>query len=72
MTQKRFRFVQDDSLHWYAIPEDKREAFDKWIEYMSDESDDEPYIKYRGESFDVFRLGMHISNYTFTDLKEGR
>ena len=27
----RFRFVQDDSAHWYAIPADKQISFDAWV-----------------------------------------
>lgn len=65
---QRFRLVQDDSCHWYAIPADKRQEFDLWVEAC--EGDD--YDTYISEDFEEFRLGMHPSNHTFTDLKEDR
>lgn len=64
----RFRFVQDDSAHWYAIPADKQISFDAWVLYMADEG--EPYVPYEGEEFDSFRLSMHPSSYTFSSLRE--
>jgi hypothetical protein len=69
-TPKNFRerFEQDDSGHWYAIPAKMRNKFNEWVVYMSDES--EPYVPWEGEEFNQYRLGMHPSNYTFTDLKE--
>ena len=64
----RFRLVQDDSGHWYAIPADKQNAFEAWVVYMADEG--EVYVPYEGEEFDEYRLDMHPSSYTFSNLKE--
>ena len=66
----RFRFVQDDSGHWYAIPASNHKAFDAWVLYISDEG--ENYVPYEGEEFDSFRLNMHLSNYTFSNLLEDK
>jgi hypothetical protein len=69
-TETRFRLVQDDSCHWYAIPAKKRQAFEKWVLCASQEVFDGPYEPYEGEAFDDYRLNMSPSNYTFVDLKE--
>ena len=67
MTKKeqRFRLVSDDSGHTYAIPADMREKFESWCLSFEDENE-----KYDGPDFEEFRLGMHESDYTFTDLQE--
>lgn len=52
--------VQDDSGHWYFIPEGKRQEFDDWCSEMEDTG-----VSNRA-SFDRCRLGMHPSNYVFT------
>jgi hypothetical protein len=64
----RFRFVQDDSSHRYAIPAELRDQFDKWV--ASYEQDWNEYVPFDGPDFDQYRLNMRPSNYTFTDLKE--
>lgn len=64
----RFRLVQDDSSHWYAIPADKSIAFDAWVLALSDEG--ENYVPYEGEEFDEYRLNMHPRSYSFCNLKE--
>jgi hypothetical protein len=66
----RTRFVQDDSSHWYAIPADKKDAFDAWVLYMSDEG--AVYVPYEGEEFDDFRIDGYPGFYTFTDLQEDK
>lgn len=58
-TAKRYRLVQDDDSHWYAIPADSAAAFETWVTAM--ESDG----PYQGEDFDSYRLGSHPSAYTF-------
>ena len=68
MKEPRFRFAEDDSSHWYAIPADMCNAFNAWVVYMSDEG--EVYVPWEGEDFDQYRLNTHLSNYTFTDPKE--
>jgi hypothetical protein len=70
MSCERFRFVQDDSCHWYVIPADKKNAFIAWVVYMSDEG--ENYVPYEGEEFDNFRIDGGPSWYTFTDLQEDK
>lgn len=67
--QPRFRFVQDDSCHWYAIPADKEAAFEAWVSAMQY---DEYYESSDHEDFSDFRLDLHPSSYSFTDLKEDR
>ena len=66
----RFRFVQDDSSHWYAIPADKQIAFDAWVLALSDEG--EVYVPYEGEEFDGYRIDGYPGFYTFTDLQEDK
>ena len=53
--------VQDDSSHWYCIPVNDREAFERW----ADDSDDDTVL-----DFDEYRLNMHVSNYCFENFKE--
>lgn len=70
----RFRLVQDDSCHWYAIPADKREEFDLWVKSFDDDNyveDDKPK-PYTGVDFDEYRLNMHVSNYSFANLREDK
>jgi len=64
----RFRFVQDDSSHWYAIPADKKQEFDLWVESFNCEGD--TYENFIGEEFEQYRLNCHPNSYTFTNLKE--
>jgi len=63
---QRFRLVSDDSGHTYAIPADKREAFERWVDSFNYSND------YSEGDFDQYRLGMHESNYTFVDLQEDK
>lgn len=64
---QRFRFVQDDSCHWYAIPADKDKEFDRWLACYQEEYDD-----WKGTDFSEFRLNTHPSNYTFLALQEDK
>lgn len=59
----RFRFVQDDSCHWYAIPEEKELEFNSWIFFTENGE------TWNGLDFEQFRLNCHISSYSFVDLK---
>ena len=63
---QRFRLVQDDSFHWYAIPADKGEDFEHWVSSFQLDSMD----SYAGEDFEQYRLGSHPCFCTFTDLRE--
>jgi hypothetical protein len=64
MTESRLRFVTDNDGHWYAIRADMQNAFARWVESCEDDAP-----SYSGFTFDEDRLNMHLSNYTFTDLK---
>lgn len=64
----RLKFVSDDDGHWYAIPADKRDDFEGWVESESRWVEDE--YTYTGEDFEKYRLNMHPSNYTFDNLEE--
>jgi hypothetical protein len=35
--KKKYTLIQDDSSHWYVIPQDKKEDWLKWLE--SEESE---------------------------------
>ena len=61
----RYIFVQDDSCHWYCIKEQDRKEFEEWVDSFNNYK-----VEWKGKEFDGNRLGMHISNYTFTDLQE--
>ena len=63
---KRFRFISDDSGHTYAIPADKREAFERWVDSFNDSAEGD----YSEGDFEQYRINMHASNYTFIDLQE--
>jgi hypothetical protein len=64
----RLRLVQDDSSHWYAIPADKKAEFELWEKTFGWRNHD----FYEGEDFQQYRLNMHPTNYTFTNLKEDK
>jgi hypothetical protein len=66
---QRFRLVQDNSSHWYAIPADQRVKFEEWMNTFG--WGDHEY-HYKGPDFSEYRLNMHPSNYMFTDLKEDK
>ena len=61
----RFRLVQDDSSHWYAIPAGLWAMFAMWERSFEDGAEE-----YTGTDFNQYRLGSHPSQYTFTDLQE--
>jgi len=72
----RFRFIQDDSGHWYSIPEKER---DKFLEQLDADREAEEKCLYEDSDegfpestfeFDDCRLDMHPSNYTFENLQE--
>lgn len=72
-TKKRFRIVSDDSGHEYAIPAHLREQFNAWVVSFDDFDAPEGTERvYEGPDFDEYRLNMHISNYTLTDLQEDK
>ena len=70
--QKRYRLVTDDSGHWYSIPYGLWTRFKEWDESFQDDGGTEEWLrkKYEGPDFNEFRLNTHISNYTYTDLRE--
>jgi hypothetical protein len=61
----RFRFVQDASSHWYAIPAEREVEFERWYESFEEETD-----AYDGPDFTEYRLSMHPSRYSFCNLQE--
>lgn len=62
---ERKRLATDDDGHWYLIPADKGDEFEKWV--FSDEAMDgaEPPEW-------VERLNMHPVNHTFVDWQEDK
>ena len=70
---KRYCLVVDDSSHWYCIPIELRATFDELDEQLSnDDGDGDAWGHWREYNFDAMRLGMHISNYSFSDWQEDR
>lgn len=61
--EDRFFFSQDDSCHWYMIPEKWKEEWYKLIE------DEECWDKPEWGKFEKCRTGGGISNISFTDPK---
>lgn len=61
----RFRLVTDDSCHWYAIPADEQDDFERWVKSFDDGAP-----QYGGPDYSEYRLNTHISNYTFPYLCE--
>jgi hypothetical protein len=58
----RYVLTRDDDCHWYVIPADKTEAWDKLIY----ETDDDP------EALDwVYRIGGDPSQITFENPEHG-
>lgn len=54
----RYFFSQDESSHWYMIPEDKRELWEE-LNNMEDGWDDERWC------FDEYRTGGGIEQISF-------
>lgn len=61
----RFFLDQDNSCHWYLVPNDKAEEWVKWRDLP--EEDETSW----NEPEWAQRLGGSPSNVTFTDPKEG-
>jgi hypothetical protein len=65
MTIERVEFpvrgvlVKDDSSHFYFIPTNKIEAFEKWVENTEGGTDDDAI------DFEKCRLKSHLSTYVF-------
>jgi len=57
----RFRVVQDESCHWYIIPENKKDEWDEWA--VSDDAMDGVVPDWAEEA------NMHVSFLTFKDPK---
>lgn len=69
----RFRFLRDDSTHWYLVPEADVAHFQKALEYIAslDPDSDEYYAncaKFEN-TFDELRCSAP-ERFTFTDPKE--
>lgn len=69
--KERMRFIQDEDGHWYLILADQREVFDSLLRTCG------RYWGIGKAAIDEFnklfgdcRLGMSITNYTFTDVEE--
>lgn len=60
---KRFCFENDEDGHWYLIPIRDKELFSRLLYNDDDETE---FV----DAFDDCRLSMHVSNYSFTDIKE--
>jgi hypothetical protein len=62
-TKPRFRLIQDDDSHWYVIPSDQLEAFQRWVTAA-------PYWEgYSGRDFDADRINGP-PHFTFADWME--
>ena len=61
----RYFFAKDDSCHWYMVPEDLREEWDR----LSDYGDDDDAIDEFEDKFGEFRTGGGINHYSFLDPK---
>lgn len=64
---RRLCLVQDESSHWYAIPVDLKDEFERWAREMDQTEEgwddlNEKYLEYQ--------LNYHISAYSFVDLKD--
>jgi hypothetical protein len=69
--RKRHCFVVDDSAHWYCIPLDEKNQFNRMVEEMGKEPPFSDLIfEQFDEKFQKYRLNMHISNYSFVDAQE--
>lgn len=60
----RYFFDQDQSSHWYMIPEGLR---DDWDELMVRDEDDEENNEEIEDNFSEYRLDGGIRYYSFTD-----
>ena len=71
---ERFRLVTGFFGRIYAIPADKRGAFERWLDFVNDSSEgDCSEMTCCGTvgDFEKYRL-RDISRYTFTDLQEDK
>jgi hypothetical protein len=67
----RFRFVQDDSGHWYSIPADitSLSYFESWCLSCEDDTEEDDY---KGPDYEECRLDGGPESYSFTDPQEDR
>ena len=61
-TKKRFFFDQDSSSHWYMLPVDLKE---QWNKLNTSDEDDQDTIDEFEKIFAEYRTGGDISNITF-------
>jgi hypothetical protein len=60
---QRFVFRQDDDSHWFLLPLEKVDKFDRWLEYVYGDGD----VKFEGEDFNKYMTGRAVSYFSFTD-----
>jgi hypothetical protein len=57
---QRYKVLKDDDGHYYVVPAEKEDLFDKWVEAG-------PYWEgYEGEDFEKYALGGSLSLLTFS------
>lgn len=66
MEEKRWRFVTDDDGHWYLIPVELEEEFNKLLS----EGEDDCYTEFNNKFYDNYSIGCHPSCFTFENPKE--
>lgn len=62
MAEGRYRFLMDDSGHWYCVPEHKVARFHELLNAGKFDQLD--------ETFGDMRLGRPLKWYTFTDPRD--
>lgn len=65
MSEERFYFSRDNSCHWYLVPVERREEFERWASL--DEDDEAGWDPPEWAR----RLNGALSRVTFTDPQEG-
>ena len=59
----RMAFEKDDDGHWYLIPADKKEEFQRWMDFMTKDPDGD----WTGYDFDPHSLGGSPFVYSFIE-----
>lgn len=66
VARRRYMLTQDSSCHWYVIPVEEKEQFDKW-----DEAAESYWEGYEGRDFTDCAVGGSYTLVTFTEPEIG-
>lgn len=66
----RYFFDQDDSSHWYMVPEELQEEWMEWSDTTYEDQMGEERFESLTDKFDQYRLGGGINHIMFERPEE--